>query len=343
MSMRPVVTSVFFALVLLPLLAGCGGKGGKKQGKRPLPPPLPPVPERQDMPVDPALQAMAKQEIMTAAGKNDRLIRAHAIEAMKDGIGEPAADAILKALNDDDALVRFAACLAAGELRLAKAREQALVLSDDRDSTVRIGARFLLHRLGDYRQSQDLGAYSKNFDPPAEYSASIRGNTALVLGLLGEPSARKILYPMLKDRDPTVRMQASEALWRLGDTEGRDNLIASTVSGYPDDQMIAVLALASTRDDRIKGHVQGALRSSPYDEVRLVAARAMGMLGSDEGYGVALKGAKSTDPRQRHLAALAFGAIGRTDAQPTLTPLLKDPNEDVRLAAATAILQLKTQ
>jgi HEAT repeat protein len=77
--------------------------------------------------------------------------------------------------------------------------------------------------------------------------------------------------------------------------------------------------------------------------VSLVAARAMGMLGSGAGYGVAMKGAKSVDPRQRHLAALAFGAIGRADAQPFLAPLLKDPESDVRLAAATAILQLGRQ
>ena len=66
------------------------------------------------------------------------------------------------------------------------------------------------------------------------------------------------------------------------------------------------------------------------------------MIGSDEGYGVALKGASSTDPRQRLLAALAFGAIGRSDAQETLANLLKDDNTDVRVAAATAILQLKS-
>ena len=76
-----------------------------------------------------------------------------------------------------------------------------------------------------------------------------------------------------------------------------------------------------------------------------MAARALGMLGSDDGYGVALLGAKATDPergpRQRHLAALAFGAIGRTDAQDVLATLLKDPIPDVRLAAASAILQLK--
>ena len=44
------------------------------------------------------------------------------------------------------------------------------------------------------------------------------------------------------------------------------------------------------------------------------------------------------------LAALALGAIGRTDAQETLKSLLHDKaSADVRLAAAQAILQLKPQ
>ena len=44
----------------------------------------------------------------------------------------------------------------------------------------------------------------------------------------------------------------------------------------------------------------------------------MGMLGSDAGYGVALNGMKSADKYQRHLAALAFAAIGRADSQDEL-------------------------
>ncbi len=73
----------------------------------------------------------------------------------------------------------------------------------------------------------------------------------------------------------------------------------------------------------------------------LVAARALGMLDSDEGYGVAMAGATSRDPRQRELAAFAFGAIGRSDAQKYLGTLLHDTNPDVRIAAATAIFQLR--
>ena len=41
------------------------------------------------------------------------------------------------------------------------------------------------------------------------------------------------------------------------------------------------------------------------------------------------------------LAALAFGAIGRTDAQDELAQLLRDKDHDVRLAAATSLLMMR--
>jgi HEAT repeat protein len=54
-----------------------------------------------------------------------------------------------------------------------------------------------------------------------------------------------------------------------------------------------------------------------------------------------MKGFKSKDPRQRMLAALAFGSIGRPDAQDELAQLLRDPEHDVRIGAATALLMMR--
>jgi HEAT repeat protein len=133
-------------------------------------------------------------------------------------------------------------------------------------------------------------------------------------------------------------------MWRLGDEQGLAALVAGSVSKYPDDQVLCILALAAPRDTRVIEHIRGKLSDEPqnrgYVEIALAAARAMGELGSDEGYAVAARGARTVDPRQKTLAALAFGAIGRTDAQPYLAPLLRDPDPSVRLAAATAILEL---
>jgi HEAT repeat protein len=201
---------------------------------------------------------------------------------------------------------------------------------------VQIAVRFALHKLGITDYSHDLEDTARADEP------GVRGNTALALGLLGEKSGMKILRVLSRDPDPTVRQQAYEAMWRLGDHGAVDDLVALTLSKYVDDQMIGLLALAGPREPSVREHVRSGL-TSDYIEVALVAARAMGMLGSDEGYRVAEKGSKGGDARQRFLAALAFGAIGRTDSQKFLRPLLKDKDPRVRVAAAAAVLQLNSE
>jgi HEAT repeat protein len=179
---------------------------------------------------------------------------------------------------------------------------------------------------------------SRDFDP------HLRADTAMVLGLLGEPSALRVLEPMLYDPDPDVRIQVAEAMWRLGSDEGRTNLEAGSVSRYPDDQIICLLGLAARRDasdHRMAYHILLGQLTGDYPAVALAAARGLGELGSDAGYGVAIANIKSRDPQIVVMAALALGAIGRTDAQPLLSPLLANPEQSVRLAAATALLELK--
>jgi HEAT repeat protein len=323
-------------------LIGCGNRNGQAGGKpgpelaaRVIKPPKDPpkVPPRKDVPLDPALVAAARQQLEAAARSPDATLRSNALEAMRDVPDDVSSRSILKGLEDEKPIVRFTAAMAAGELRLADAKQPLLGMVDDPDPNVQIAVRFALHKLGDTRYSHDLEKTARDENP------GVRGNTALALGLLGEKSGLKILKVLRTDVHAAVRQQASEAMWRLGDASARDDLLALTVSGYADDQMIGYLALAGPRKPEVSKFVSSGLVSD-YQEVSLVAARAMGMLGSDAGYGVALKGAKSGQAAQRFLAALAFGAIGRTDAQPLLRDLVKDKDPKVRVAAAAAVLQL---
>jgi apolipoprotein N-acyltransferase len=319
-------------------LAGCepAGKPDPRTG-RILPPSKPPpaYPASKDLPLDPQLRAAADQELVKSLRDSDPNVRAHAIEAVQETTGKEHAQQIVAALSDPDPLVRYAACLAVGQLKLVDAHEQLLKLADDdKDAGVRVVARFALHRIGDYRYSHDFERLSR--DPEAR----VRGTTAMCLGMLEDPSALNVLRPMRHDVHPAVRQQTAVSMWRLGSEQGMKDLIGWTLSPYQDDQKIALLGLAAPHNRQVIQHIRVAL-VDPVAEVDLVAARAMGMLGCDEGYGVAQLGIKNPDPRQRVLAALAFGAIGRSDAQDLLRGALSDSNSDVRIAAAEAILQLK--
>jgi HEAT repeat protein len=345
--MRATTHALVLPLCALALLAtGCAGGGGRAGGIEPPKPkeiPLPAPPR--DVPVDPGLQSAAKEVLNRSLGAQDPALRAHAIEGLRETQGESAAPQILPALADGSPIVRFAAALAAGELRLAAARERLNALLNDPDGNVRVAARFGLHRLGDSTHTHDLETSA--LDPDVR----VRVSTAMVLGRLGEPSARKILKPMCKDPAAAVRQQASESLWRMGDSDGYEDLVGLTASKYPDDEMIGYMGLAQhpenlaeTTRETLAEIARGGL-SADWDEVKLVAARALASVADirgpyDLGYDIATRGAQGTDARQRVLGALALGAIGRTDAQDTLRPLLQDREPDVQIAAATALLEI---
>lgn len=310
------------ALLCMTLL-GCAAGGGTPE---PAPPPK--------VAVDANLREQARKVLELAMEHEDPVIRAHAIEGFKEALGSGARTEIVGMFGDKSPLVRFAAAMAVGDLKMAEARPGLLKLVEDPDPSVQIGAAFALHRIGDYQYSNklELALFSPDL--------SVRGNACFALGRTGSASAAKVLRKALKDPAVEVRLQAAEGLWRLGQDDGLEFLVAAGLSGNPAHQMLSAVALASRGDVRVIQHVRAGLDSS-YLEVQLVAARALAMLGSTEGYELALGAATSREARQRYLSAMALGAMRRTEAQTALAVLLRDTDANVRVAAAAAILQLR--
>jgi HEAT repeat protein len=317
---------------------GCAGGGGRPKhvALPPAPKEAPAPPPRQDVPVDPALAADARREVMAALHDSDPIVRTQAIEALRNAPGPESTREVIRALNDRATSVAFAAAMMAGEMKLSDALPALRRMADDPNPNVRVATLFALHKLGDRRRSQELVRLARHEDP------QVRRNVVLALGLLGEKSAiEKVLRPLRGDPDALVRQQVLEAMWRLGDEESIKPLVAMTASAFADDKVFALLALAAPRRQLVRQHARALLAGEEVQtEVTLVAARAMGMLGSDEGYKIATDATRSQDPQQRFLAAVALGAIGRTDAQDELRRLLSDPVPNVQLAAASAVLQL---
>lgn len=285
-------------------------------------------------PVDSDFASQSASKVMTSAlSSPDEVIRAHAVEAIGQSMGSRGADYVLRALSDPHPLVRFAAAMSAGDLRIAQAKPRLLELVSDPDASVQIGSIYALHRIGDVRFSKGLEQALHSNRP------EVRANAALALGRLGEPTAKRILKQPLKDTSVEVRLQAAEALWRLGQQQGLEYLVAASISQHPAHQMVALMGIAGRRDPSVAGHVRIGLESD-YVEVKLVAARALGILGEQDGYALAMESLRSPESRQRYLAAMALGAIGRAEARDALAGLLNDANPDVRLAAASALVQL---
>jgi len=306
---------------------------------------LPKVPARTVMPIDRNLLVRSQQVIDQSLVSSQAVLRVQAIEvSVRSGqVDLPAV--LAKASVDPLPAVRFASAMGAGDAKLVSMKPRLLEMASDTDPHVQVGARYALHRLGDYRYSNQLEKLSQH------PSAGVRANVAMVLGKIGEPSASSVLRPMLRDESMPVKLAAAESLWRYQDQQALEMLVAGVSSQFVDDQMVSMIALAANNDRRVLGYLLGRLDMNRaivdesregrfYNQVELVASRAAGMLGSDAGFGVARAASSSVDPRERSLAALALGEIGRSDAQPTLAILLADPDANVRLAAASAMKQV---
>ena len=67
--------------------------------------------------------------------------------------------------------------------------------------------------------------------------------------------ALPILKAMRVDPSDPVRQQASEAMWKLGDEEGLQDLLGLAMSRYIDDRQLAYIALAEPGDVRQSGRI----------------------------------------------------------------------------------------
>ena len=313
------------------LLSAIGCASDPRQPPLAAPPPVPPPVAVEP---DAGLRAEAERELRSAAAADDPIVRANAAEAAGPVVPEVAVDL----LADPDPRVRFAAAMTVGRQRIDRpgVRDRLAEMAEGGSPNGRVAAAFALHRLGDTSRSQRLVRLAT--DPRAD--PVVRAHAATALGLTGEPSAAAALRRAAEDPDATVRLAAAEGLWRLGDVEALRLLLSASLSQYGDDSVFGTAGLAARRDPRSVAALRGKL-TDDYPEVALAAARGLGEIGSDDGYGVALRDADDPEARRRLMAAAALAEIGRPDAQATLAKLVKDPDPRVRVAAASAVLRLR--
>ncbi len=277
-------------------------------------------------------------------------VRVQAIEALQNVPGTTAGPWIRSALLDEHPAVRFAACLAVGERRDSAAESGIAQCLNDPDPSVRVGALFARHRLGHTERTGELAGYVLTHEDVA-----VRRNAALVLGLLGEPGAIKVLAKAMRDSDRGVRHHALEAMARLGNREARQELTFMTNSGVGSEEVFAIAALSATRDLMYVDTFRLKLSAPTHVETRLAAGRALGLLGIDDAYDLSISSLRSPRPvrgdagdppqgqilRVQQLAAASLGAIGRPAALPALEQVLSSSSDPrVQVSAARAVVDI---
>ena len=297
------------------------------------------------------LRQRAMEGLKAAVGyRYNPVVRVEAVEALARRASDEGAPWVRSAILDEHPAVRFAACVAVGESLDVGAEAGVTKCLKDENASVRVAALFARHRLGHTERSGELAGYLLQ-----DRDAMVRRNAALVLGLLGEQGAVKILAKGMKDADAGVRDHVLEAMARLGNREARQELTFMTGAGLGSDEVFAISALAATGDKTYLETFRYKLATATHLETRLAAARGLGLLNSDDGFEIAMRSLhvdrpSRSDPqdpapeqllRTRQLAAAALGAIGRPDALPALARILNDsPDPRVQVSAARAILDI---
>jgi HEAT repeat protein len=279
--------------------------------------------------------ARAIDEVLAAARGDSAELRMNAIEAI-----QPVPDRALPlaelGLADDNPAVRFAALSTVGKLQLdslaPRARE--LAQNEDQDPSVRAAAMFAAHQCGLDIDISPLAGLLKSEDP------TVRGNVAMLLREMGNPSAIPMLEEVAEDnlpkanpaRETVVRVQVAEALVELGQEEALDPLRAAMYSSYMEARVLAVTVLGKLGDEKMVPALQEMLDHPPI-ELQLAAAKALARLGHDRGPEVLMRGARMSEADVGRRAKRFLAEQNRADVGPRFKQLVDDGSLRQRVAA----------
>jgi len=297
------------------------------------------------------IAARAREVVRAAAESEAPEQRCHALESLAAQGGSEAGEQIRGRLVDRVAAVRFAAAAAAGDVQDPAVRSAGGVLERllrDEDPSVRLAAGYALEKLGDRRFGGWYDAALGGSD------LRLAGQACWLLGKLGETEwrrdSRAKLWQALRRSGATgggaaVKLQAAEALARLGDREVLPKLLAYAGSGYADDRLMAVSGLESLGGEEATAMLV-VLVEDVQIEVRLAAIGALGWRATADQVAAARaalayqdeQGDAAAMERVRGLAALALGRAGGQADGVALYRAMADKSAYVRVAAARAAL-----
>jgi apolipoprotein N-acyltransferase len=289
--------------------------------------------------------------VLDEASRNtDKQLRAHAIEAMQTDmtILEPA---VRRGLADREASVRFVSAMTVAKVRMPGASPLLVPLKNfDVSDSVRAAAILALNRCGSETDPSPLAGFIFS------QSAELRGNTAMVLGELGNKSALMLLKeaahkPMSRANPAMVRivnLQIAEAMVQLGDESEIEPIHAALFYRSDQSECIQLACEIASRlhDLGALPMLQRLIEADGSDirpiEIRIFAAIAVCQIMQPAPPRLADLGviaARDPNALVRVLGAKLLGVVGGADTDAVLSKLLRDREPEVQVAAAGSILR----
>jgi HEAT repeat protein len=253
----------------------------------------------------PSRPAGTAEAISEAFESDNAWIRRGAVRSLAI-LGEGGVDIFLRAMEDQDALVRLDAC--------------------------RLAPRFADG--ADARREVRDALISRIYD---DERRGVRAAAAEALGIVRDEGSAFALEAALKDREPGVRCAALAGLGRVAG-DGAFAALASALESDGDQRARA--AAAGALGELAIGKAAGPLARALKDVsglVRAAAAEALGRVGTPEAV-EALDGALALFDEDLHVAAAhALGFIGTEPARKVLRRTLFHPSNAARRGAAESL------
>jgi HEAT repeat protein len=283
--------------------------------------------------------------LLVAATRNDApVVCANAIESLARVAPDAGQPQIRAALDHETPLVRFAGCMAVGDLRDRSCASSIRKCRGDSDARVRLAAAYAAYRCGDKNAGAELAAALR--DNPDE---KIRADAAWLIGRLGDRAAMvRLKNAAGRELSPYVVTYIHGAMAALGDNEMVDRIIQYVLKSDNITRLVSLQTLYDVPDQRAARALQYRLNDkSDFLQTRLLAARALARIGSRAGYDLALASLAESRPDAaetrsiRCNAALTLGEIRDRGALSALGNLAQtDRDEQTQVAACCAITQI---
>ncbi len=283
-------------------------------------------------PVPPELIA----NLLRASNDDNAKVRHDAIYALGT-IARPPADAettgqLMKALDHYDPAIRTGAARVIGRLRATGAAPSLIKAVNDSQQTVRFAA---MRALGDLGEQTAIVALTQQL----EYYRRGEGAWSALdaLAKIGHPSSAPVFKARLEDRDPYLRRAAAEGLGRAGDSSAIATLEAG--AGTETAEMVrAAMAFALQKLGR--NYIPRLVEFLDTDKLVSQIAEYLLELGPAVADAL-VPHLKDPSNTIRGNVALLLGAIGSQPHIVSLQALTQDSDRAVSRAATRAVDRIK--
>ena len=293
------------------------------------------------------VSAIALSILEDALESDSARLRANAIESLRYAPLPVLEKAVRAGLGDKNRGVRFVASMMVGEMNVCDLIPLLEPLLLDDSDSVKAAALCSMYKCGGRVDLNPLALMLDSEDP------ELRGNAAMILGLMGNPSAVQMIREASRTTPVTItpirrrliNLQMAEALVNLGEREELEVIRAAIFSSIQEAEVTALACQIAGRlhDVEITSTLQGiAATPKRYpDEIRLVAATALAEIDPDRvPMDLVLRFTSNESANLRSQCATVLGAQGNQLSLGPLAILLKDIDPLVQIAAAGAVLRI---